>query len=571
MTYKTFAPVVLNCFVVLSTILGISCQPGLATDAPSEFESLFYFVDKSDKISIVAANIDDKVSDWTPEEKSIVKDVLFGIYKKYPWLVKNVCGKRKLGFVRLSIDAKKPARNSLANMMIGTIGIRDTFFKSPYNRHTLVHELVHAADFGSCVAYSPRWIKSVEPLIEQIRMREQFLDTDAYWVYNRFLNRTRTWVSIYGAKNLVEALAEYVSFEIENKRGREMTEPQASLLRRIKNPTETETQFRDIVIEGTILYIEKNYQEASEKLEEAYKLEPQNLLVMSQLAACYDRLKRRNEATNMVELALYVIETNGVPTDETEVLDILTHKAYDLMIARKWGEAKVVLDKILQKRPTNTYALERRSECENRMLEAAQSLTDLNTSRKNGLDWPNPLSNLKSDEAVVGDIIEALPDDAETPLRKALILSAMADLNSDTQVQKQYWNDALETLRKKIHKGKLGEQSRLERLYLSFDLTLKLQDFAQAKKFLAKIKRADDNKIRTNIASLHLLECQDSSDNRKYLIWKELDSDIRALQPQDKLVSPSPSFNVIERGSGLLTNPRFLIPASAKNNEYKMD
>ncbi|HEY9677853.1 MAG TPA: hypothetical protein V6C76_07575 [Drouetiella sp.] len=548
-----------------------------------------------------------KPNDWSAKERETVTYRLFEVYKEFPWLLENVTSDHKLYIIRQS-PADSVSRTELAEAAAGAICFNDPFFRSKLMRHTIIHELCHLNDYCSRVAHSQKWINGVEPLLAQIRMRQQFMRFSTQREYEKYLLDSGIWVSLYGANNLREALAEYISYLLEIKKCQNLTAEQKALLDQIQNPTAQQKQFDKSWFTGWMHFKNNRFKAAAEAMEEAYRLDPTSLRIKMDLISCYHNLRRHDDSKKFAALAYDQCQAIKLPSTESFFIQTLEYKGWEHMQNQQWTEALDCWNKILTIKPTEPYVLSQRATCEQWLHRFGDSLDDLYAAKGHTVERHMPLVNPLCDKEAFNSVLANFPStDGKDHLLKAYLDTDLAKFEPDEANREKCLDEAMKEL---TEANKLSPE--LETFYMGFKLSLRNQKINEAKSFLEKIKAFESDEIRIQIAEMQFREASENSvtalgswqfgeDTAQLLLLQMLHSEKaeppiffqpRALMGQDRLrneviwlelkqkihalkVQPSrypwPRYEVLKHDSPLLGDPKFLIPSAAPGNEFSLN
>jgi hypothetical protein len=335
----------------------------------SDIDDYIYFagVDDMQKPEIIASA--QQLVPWTEADKLAVRHAISDAFHKTPWLVAGSGFKHKLAFCRISQAWSVQKFRGAAPYAFsgpGYIVFTDTFFGAKNQAHALVHELVHVADCGNTIAYSPEWVKFAQPTICKLRLREQLLTQKGWFWYNDEVRRKNIWPGLYGSENLKEALAEYFTAYAENNGfpiAQDFKDDVANLL---IAPSDQQLVWRDSMTQALIQFKCRHYEDAITLLLEAQKLDPAPPALDYYLAECFMHGSDGAPlAQPSISKALDKFDQLGVAIDEPMVHVALLMKSNLLRNKGHYDEAILLTNKILSFNLYDEDARFIRGACEN--------------------------------------------------------------------------------------------------------------------------------------------------------------------------------------------------------------
>ncbi len=168
----------------------------------------------------------------------------------------------------------------------GFIIFTDTFFAAKNQAHALIHELVHVADCGNRIAYSPEWVKFAQPTICTLRLREQLLTQKGWFWYNTDIQKRNIWPGLYASENLKEALAEYFTAYEEGSEFPIAPVFKETIAHHLIAPTEEELAWRDVMTQATVHFKSQQFEDAMTLFLQAQKIDPSPPTLDYYLAEC---------------------------------------------------------------------------------------------------------------------------------------------------------------------------------------------------------------------------------------------------------------------------------------------
>jgi tetratricopeptide (TPR) repeat protein len=388
MLLALLSSVILSETVAMPSALG-QTKPAIARPSSKQLsdalDDYIYFagVDDMQKSEIIASA--QQLVSWTEADKLAVRQAISDAFRKTPWLIAGSGFKHKLAFCRISQARsvqKFRGAPPYAFSGPGYIVFTDTFFGAKNQAHALVHELVHVADCGNTIAYSPEWVKFAQPTICKLRLREQLLTQKGWFWYNDEVRKKNIWPGLYGSENLKEALAEYFTAYAENNGfpiAQDFKDDVATLL---IAPSDQQLVWRDTMTQALIQFKCRHYDDAITLLIEAQKLDPAPPALDYYLAECFmHRSDGAALALPSISKALAKFDQLVVAIDEPMVHVALLMKSNLLRNNGHYDEAILLTNKILSFNLYDEDARFIRGACENRDGLRGQSLQDTYFSR----------------------------------------------------------------------------------------------------------------------------------------------------------------------------------------------
>lgn len=233
----------------------------------------------------------------------------------------------------LDVKDKAPARHIWALSECGTVYFTDGFFRCSdgFIAHAIVHELVHCADVGSLVAYSPQWIKC----------KSKYGSCD------------------HSDNSIREQLAEVFAVYSEMPTSKSYQTFRSSVVPLLLSGRSERASFNRSMIKGFIqLQQVKNYDKAIEFFEEAARKSPSAPMAHVSLALCYqlknDRLFELRESGT----AYTLLNKLGVPaSDRAYVRSGLLYARGLVEEQHDMPAARMIVTGILKANPDNADAL----------------------------------------------------------------------------------------------------------------------------------------------------------------------------------------------------------------------
>jgi tetratricopeptide (TPR) repeat protein len=559
---KTAFKFELCCFFTFITLAYSTLSTFADESAPlleGQVDQYIYFAEQCDSEKPEIISAEEQITNWTETEKRVVVEALLCTYQENPRLILNVVNARKLTFAR--VKSSPNTFTKFASSAPGVILVNDGFFASPLRHHAIVHELVHLNDVGNEVAYSNLWNSSVSKLIAQLRLRAQFLTPDGSRWYDSFVMRNKIWTGLYGAMNLKEALAEFICFSIEHPNNILLDGGiKHAILNATLNPSKSELRLRDLITKGLIQSRCKAYPQALQTFQSAYACDSRSPLLQFHLAYCFEELGNVQNALQFGNLAEKTVRECDLPLQEPLVQDVMLLQARLLFKNHREAEAKSILDTVVRSNPYNTEALYWRSRCEFKMTQWGNYLNDFYQSRDYFFSSHKPIIEWNSDRTAAQILIhEFITSDEITSIKKAYFFLEVADNIVNDDERKKFLHLSLDAL-SRIREG----ENKLEALYMSFEISLRLNAISEADSFLNQIIKLDSEQVRIEIAKFRLKE----SRNENLTNGSQLISIPQLAQRIGKLTRTQPTidsqfFRFIDSKSKLIENQKFLVPQSS--------
>jgi tetratricopeptide (TPR) repeat protein len=474
-------------------------QPNYATTPLStNAEDYFEFVD-----ALPASSALNELRPWTVAEKNAVRPVVQKIFEQLPGLVVHAAGGRKIALLKSGLPHEAQAKTSAVSVPEGFL-FSDGFFidDKDYQRHVLVHELVHGSDFGGQIAFSKEWVGFANPVITELR------DTCKLHHPGEFSDDLvkGKWVSFYGTANLSEALAEYFRFANLDARRFRVDPAFATFAEKLKSPSKEELEFQDHLKNAFVYFRAGKHEDAIVEMEKSLKLKPDASWVMVHIAASYSLKPDYPKALAISRKALKLLQEAGVPDTEPGALYLDRTKSYALTKLGRNKEALAILQKLTILEPGSTYALLASASCNaklGRLSEAATNYYVHHANKQKPCDYRilslDPSVVLAAlDQQVYGD-----PSNPNLYETRANYKEHLGDLEKDRAVKVQHYESALGDM----NKAKSCPGADVTHIAIqSANLFLKMKDLPSAQTAYQLAEASDPNNIEVRIFNVKLLE-----------------------------------------------------------------
>lgn len=333
----------------------------------------------------------DKYLVWKEDEINTVRALISVIYRQFPSLVRRAMPGSTLCFRR--IEGGWGPRASASD---GIINLYDSFFSSDNQLNPLLHELVHAVDQDSRVSLSPVWISFAAPTIEAIRLNADFMNRQAVKQYEFHLLDSNVWPSMYGTKDLEEALAEYFVAFANNPHFCSHKTFVVNVLPNLLQPTETQQLFSEQLRQAIkSLEQEETSFDVKEKLLQAAQLDQTSPLPQLYLTKFYLKKGAFEQALQSATQTIQKMEKNNFPHSELTVQFIYRTRGFVEMKLGRYQEAIADYSTCLKSAPNRLDCYFQRAVCEERMGLYGDALQDFLYSKGYNPYQSNILSDSK--------------------------------------------------------------------------------------------------------------------------------------------------------------------------------
>jgi hypothetical protein len=265
---------------------------------------------------------------WTTIERQIVARHLEKANSEYPGLIER-CGE----FSVLRLDRIDHTSFVAGGTLPGYICIADKFFENSRTQQyrTMLHELVHLADYGFIVSDSDSWQK----------LSKQFRSAEDPWL----------------EPSLQEKLAQRFSIIATEKSQKSLDKVFAKTISPLLlNKDSTVQLFTECCISGAAERINKHYERAIEQFEQAERLIPTSPTPNVNLTYCYMSKKKYPEAYVESKKAFEKFKKLRTPVYEPRYINLLLTQAKLLCAFKNYRHAEAAAKLILSYSPPKDIA-----------------------------------------------------------------------------------------------------------------------------------------------------------------------------------------------------------------------
>lgn len=243
-----------------------------------------------------------KLKSWSDSEKRAVTLVIDRLAARAPEFVKLVESNTPLKFVRAS-EVIADGIPTMAVTLDDAIVLPDQFFKSPGDQfHILVHELVHQSDFYWYVSHSRGWVMFAHPKLAESKTQSQ-------------VSRPN-WVTEQARCNLVEALAEYVTFGLESPADYVTDSADRAILSEILHPSQKHLFWNRCMSKGAALLAGGKVVLAREEFARAIAIAPD--AATAYMYAGIAEARRGNVGSAAAMMTKFLAITDAAAVSESE-------------------------------------------------------------------------------------------------------------------------------------------------------------------------------------------------------------------------------------------------------------
>lgn len=267
------------------------------------------------RVSFVGSNLKPfKFKFWSDKEKSAVTAIVDRLGKSAPGFLKLVESTASLKFVRATevlADGKPTAAVTLDDAIV----LSDDFFRSSASReqfHILVHELVHQSDFYWYMAHSKSWVLFAYPKICAPPPQST--------------SKQQEWLTDHARFNLVEALAEYITYYVEKPQAASKaststsSDPNSSkeepMVAMFLHPTQKHLHWNRCLSRGAALMFNGKYEPAREEFDRAIASAPEGAAAYMLAAQASAYSQDVASAISYMTKFLTITNADGVPESE---------------------------------------------------------------------------------------------------------------------------------------------------------------------------------------------------------------------------------------------------------------
>ncbi len=286
---------------------------------------------------------------WKAKDIKKISDFMHFVSNNYPGLMRRASAEAPLALFRSNALGEAPKQVKertpdedwvcLAATSNGAISFADTFFS--YNddrgKHMTTHELVHAADIGDSIAYSPEWVSFVK--------RNSIKLNKCEYMYGEALANT------FADYAVGKPIPDTDRFKNE-------------IVNRLCTDTESSKTYRALIGKGQKFNTQKKYTDAINCFKRAGKQLPSVPTPYILSTVAFYRLQKRKEALEQSALAQKLIDANGVQIGEQRLQLFFYLRA--LLLASEVGDFKgaiKLVDRILLENGEHNKAKELKAFC----------------------------------------------------------------------------------------------------------------------------------------------------------------------------------------------------------------
>lgn len=323
--------------LLLVQFTALSAAPGLAQRAaitktgsdkstnPTKSNSPTITFATKARVSFAGSNLKPfKFKPWTAKEKSAVTAIIDRLGKRAPGFLKLVESTASLKFVRATevlADGKPTAAVTLDDAIV----LSDDFFRSSASReqfHILVHELVHQSDFYWYMAHSKSWVLFAYPKICAPPPQSP--------------SDQQKWLTDHARFNLVEALAEYITYYVEkpqpatkaststststntntNPNTNTSSHKEEPMVSVFLHPTQKHLFWNRCLSNGALLMFNGKYESARAEFDRAIAIAPEGATAYMLAAQASAYSQDVTSAISYMTKFLSITNADGVPESE---------------------------------------------------------------------------------------------------------------------------------------------------------------------------------------------------------------------------------------------------------------
>lgn len=243
-----------------------------------------------------------KFKSWSDKDKAAVAAVIDRLAAQAPEFLKLVESNTPLKFVRAS-EVVADGVPTMAVTLDDAIVLPDQFFKGPVDQfHILVHELVHQSDFYWYVSHSRGWVLFAQPKLAESKTQSQ-------------VSRP-AWLTEQARCNLVEALAEYVTFGLESPADYVADSADRAILSEILHPSQKHLFWNRCMSKGAALLAGGKVVPAREEFARAIAIAPDAATAFIYAGIAEARRGDVGSAGSMMTKFLSITDAAAVPESE---------------------------------------------------------------------------------------------------------------------------------------------------------------------------------------------------------------------------------------------------------------
>ncbi len=253
---------------------------------------------------------------WSDAEKEKLKSNFSDILHRAPGLLLSAAANNKIALYRVS-----SLRHGINDVVVlkcstGLILVPDEFLETAKHSHFLIHELLHLADSANHLSYSKDWIEFANPIIVQIREKENSASPKNLPLLAASTRKNGIWPNLEDCRNLSEAFASYFAEYVE---GTDFPCDSVQIKRFSPHfllPKPEELLFTEHFVSGQLAFKAKNFELAGSEFNEARKLDSSVARVYLALAGTSHGMHQYKKALRYCEKACNAFAAAGVPGTE---------------------------------------------------------------------------------------------------------------------------------------------------------------------------------------------------------------------------------------------------------------
>ncbi len=302
--------------------------------------------------------------DWTEVERKEIEEIFQDIFVEYPGLLVCCGSGKKLAIYRVN------SNNFIASSKSRRLTFANLFFlsHSPSRRkHAVLHELIHVADIGCQIAYSPQFLEISRPLLFGYVGKAELVSADSRKQLESLYKQKTDWCGFYAASNFREAFAEYACFKLESG----AREP---LISKLTEPSQAELDINQLISDVIDLNEKDKSWQLIQSCKKALSMCPSNPNLKYLLAANYSRNGQLLNASQVGRSAVTEFLRLRLTPQEEWFHFLLKDQAQVQYKLGKFQSALIYLDRDLLYYPNDINNLRLKSQCLEAMGLQGESL-----------------------------------------------------------------------------------------------------------------------------------------------------------------------------------------------------
>lgn len=460
---------------------------------------------------------------WKRDEREIVRSIFVAVQRKFPGLVKRAAASQSSRICRV---ASLPTASSIgapyvssAQTCCDAILISNDFFALSRSKQmeSVIHELVHGADFGCQISYSKKFVQFANPIISRLRLAACLSGSPAQ--FQQFLEKHADWPSLYAAENLPEALAEcFVSTTIPRSFDGSMNFSKYS--NRLLRDNNVDISFLQHYKAGRRFLEIGDYEQSQMSLLEAARLDPAAAMPHVYLTRCSIEKKNYKAALQHSERALRNFHSADVPSTESNKKFLLNLRAKAFIACNRINDALLTLDDILSHNADDPEALYNRAHCLESVAQYSAAAQDLAA-----IVSPNPISCIVATGVDIPTVTNTLDRLITSHPQSASYLWWRANWH---QFAAEHLTSGADQVR--LYRAALADLERIlptpsissdQLTVMSAAIYLKLNKLGEAENLCNSVSNKDTN-VACEVVQIGLLEAAGKTDDArsKYLQLK---------------------------------------------------